>query len=104
RRLYVHVDRSIRGALSSRRQALVSAARRIDRGAERFVRHALLRSTRFRGRDAVIAPAKERLMMLLGRSTRSAAPTTGPSVGANVMAVEVQQGGALPRVIATRGR
>ena len=48
RGLYVHVDRGNRGALSGRRQSLVSAARRIDCGADRFVRHALLRSTHVR--------------------------------------------------------
>src|SRR4026209_1004422 len=58
-RLYVHVDRGISGALSRRRQTLVSAARRIDCGTDRFVRHALLRSTHLRGRAAVVAPANE---------------------------------------------
>jgi len=42
---------------------------------------------------------KERLMMLLGRSTGSAAPTTGPSIGANAISVEVQQAGACTTVV-----
>ena len=37
--------------------------------------------------------------MLLGRSTRSAAQTTGPSVGANGMAVDVRQAGACTTVV-----
>ena len=39
--------------------------------------------------------------MLLGRSTRSAAQTTGPSVGANAMSVDVRQPGACTTVIVT---
>jgi anti-anti-sigma factor len=38
-------------------------------------------------------------MMLLGRSTGSAAPTTGPSIGANAISVEVQQAGACTTVV-----
>jgi anti-sigma B factor antagonist len=38
-------------------------------------------------------------MMLLGRSTRCAAQTTGPSVGANAMAVDVRQAGACTTVV-----
>ena len=37
--------------------------------------------------------------MLLGRSTGSAAPTTGPSIGANAISVEVQQAGACTTVV-----
>ena len=37
--------------------------------------------------------------MLLGRSTRSAAQTTGPSVGANAMSVDVRQAGACTTVV-----
>ena len=37
--------------------------------------------------------------MLLGRSTLSAAPTTGPSVGANAMSVDVRQAGACTTVV-----
>ena len=39
--------------------------------------------------------------MLLGRSTRSAAQTTGPSVGANAMSVDVRQAGACTTVVVT---
>ena len=39
--------------------------------------------------------------MLLGRSTRSAAQTTGRSVGANAMSVDVRQAGACTTVIVT---
>jgi anti-anti-sigma factor len=38
-------------------------------------------------------------MMLLGRSTRSAAPTTGPSVGANAISVDVRQAGDCATVV-----
>ena len=37
--------------------------------------------------------------MLLGRSTRSAAPTTGPSVDANAIFVDVRQAGACITVV-----
>jgi anti-anti-sigma factor len=37
--------------------------------------------------------------MLLGRSTRSAAQTTGPAVGANAMSVDVRQAGACTTVV-----
>ena len=37
--------------------------------------------------------------MLLGRSTRNAAPTTGPSVGANAISVDVRQAGACTTVV-----
>jgi anti-anti-sigma factor len=37
--------------------------------------------------------------MLLGRSTRSAAQTTGPSVGANAMSVDIRQAGACTTVV-----
>jgi anti-sigma B factor antagonist len=37
--------------------------------------------------------------MLLGRSTRTAAQTTGPAVGANAMSVDVRQAGACTTVV-----
>ena len=48
RRLYLHVDRGSRGALSGRRRRLVLAARRADRVAGGVVRHAPGESPRFR--------------------------------------------------------
>jgi anti-sigma B factor antagonist len=42
--------------------------------------------------------------MLLGRSTRSAAQTTGPSVGANAMSVDVRHTGGCTTVVVVTGR
>ena len=55
RRLYLHVDRGSRGALSGGRRGLVLAARRIARVAGGFVRHASGESRRFREGDAGVA-------------------------------------------------
>jgi anti-sigma B factor antagonist len=38
-------------------------------------------------------------MMLLGRSTHGATPTTGPSIGANAISVDVRQAGACTTVV-----
>ena len=66
RRLYLHVDRGNRGALSGRRRALVLAARRVDRVAGGFVRHASGESPRFRGGDAVVARTRRRIARAQG--------------------------------------
>ena len=55
RRLYLHVDRGSRGALSGWRRGLVLAARRVARVAGGFVRHALGESRRFCEGDAGVA-------------------------------------------------
>src|SRR4029453_9646670 len=52
RRLYLHVDRSIRGALPRGRRRLVFSAYRVDRVAGSFVRHAPGESPRFGEGDA----------------------------------------------------
>jgi anti-anti-sigma factor len=44
---------------------------------------------------------KERLMMLLGRSSGSAATTTGASFAANAMSVDIRQAGACTTVVVT---
>src|SRR6185436_14612904 len=52
RRLYLHVDRRIRGALPRERRRLVLAAYRLDRVAGGFVRHASGGSSRYGAGDA----------------------------------------------------
>jgi hypothetical protein len=55
RRLYLHVDRGNRGALSGGRWGLFLGARRVDRVAGGFVRLTLGESPRFREGDAGVA-------------------------------------------------